>query len=345
MAEDYSSYDPQATSYDPQVTSALWQQYANSQQNTPMGFQFNENQALANALYNYGQDPYLNPVTYMPGYEDTLTRKLLEKKDSGLATTQPRQQSSMSMPSMDSMQSMMGGGTGFGSAAGSKLPTEAATPLSGGESFGASGVPVQEGGWASTMGLDTGASSAATGGGGGLLDSGGSFGSLGSAEVGSTGGYATGADATGGIFGNMSNFGIGGGGTAAAYGGAAGGALAGYMQGRENYKNDPNMWSGEDGYGKYHKDYRAEVGGGTLGGVLGWYGGPIGAAVAGPAVKYAHKFMEPATRKVINFGDKVGGAGGALMLDPIGTVSTGKYSWGELGKGALLGPAGKWLGW
>lgn len=122
---------------------------------------------------------------------------------------------------------------------------------------------------------------------------------------------------------------------------AAGGALNGYMAGRENYKNDPNMRNGKDGYGKYHKDYRAEVGGGFLGGVLGYYGGPVGAAVAGPAVKLAHPVMEPATREVINFGDKVGGSGGALALDPIGTVSSGKYSWGELGKGALLGPLSK----
>lgn len=126
---------------------------------------------------------------------------------------------------------------------------------------------------------------------------------------------------------------------------AAGGALMGYNQGAQNYRDDPNMWSGKDGYGKYHKDYRAEVGGGTLGGVMGYWGGPVGAALAGPTVKAVHPYAEKGTRAVINAGDKVGGAGGALMVDPIGTVSTGKYSWGELGKGALLGPAQKWLGW
>lgn len=122
---------------------------------------------------------------------------------------------------------------------------------------------------------------------------------------------------------------------------AAGGALNGYMQGRKNYEEDPNMWSGKDGYGKYHKDYRAEVGGGFLGGVMGYYGGPVGAALAGPVTKAVHPYAEKGTREVINFGDKVGGAGGALALDPIGTVSTGKYSWGEIGRGALLGPLDK----
>ena len=125
---------------------------------------------------------------------------------------------------------------------------------------------------------------------------------------------------------------------------AAGGALAGVMAGHKNYEEDPNMRNHKDGYGDKHKDYRAEVGGGFLGGVLGYYGGPVGAAVAYPAVRYAHKFMEPATRKVINAGDKVGGSGGAMMVDPIGTMASGKYSWGDIAKGAVLGPAKKWLG-
>lgn len=111
---------------------------------------------------------------------------------------------------------------------------------------------------------------------------------------------------------------------------AAAGALSGYAQGSQNYRDDPNMWSGKDGYGKYHKDYRAEVGGGVLGGVMGYFGGPFGAALAGPAVKEAHKVMEPSTRSVINFGDKWGGATGAMMMDPVGAASSGKYSWGEI---------------
>lgn len=146
------------------------------------------------------------------------------------------------------------------------------------------------------------------------------------------GGYATSSDP--GWFGKGGQLGGG-------WVPAIGGAIAGYSQGAQNYRDDQNMWSGKDGYGKYHKDYRAEVGGGVLGGVLGYYGGPVGAAVAGPVVKAVHPYAEKGTRSVINFGDKVGGAGGALMLDPIGTVSTGKYSWGELGKGALLGPLTK----
>lgn len=40
-------------------------------------------------------------------------------------------------------------------------------------------------------------------------------------------------------------------------------------------------------------------------------------------------------------GDKMGGSSGALALDPIGTVASGKYSWGELAKGAFLGPVTK----
>jgi hypothetical protein len=40
----------------------------------------------------------------------------------------------------------------------------------------------------------------------------------------------------------------------------------------------------------------------------------------------------------------MGGAGGALMLDPFGTVASGKYSGEELAIGALMGPAADWLG-
>lgn len=334
--EDYSS----DYTNDPAVTSQLWNQYYNTPQSTPTGFQFNQNEAIANALRNYGEEPYLNPVTYMPGYEDTLTRKLIEKNAAGTTTTaQPARQQS-SMPNMNMLQGMMGG-SGFAPSAAAATPGSA--PMDFGAGFGTTGGSVVNAGASSVpMGAgDFAGSAGASTSGGGLMDFGSSFGSTGSSTV-APGTAAAGADATGGIFSSM---GMGGGGTAAAYGGAAGGALAGYMQGRQNYQDDPNMWNGKDGYGKYHKDYRAEVGGGTLGGVLGWYGGPIGAAVAGPVVKAVHPYAEKGTREVINFGDKVGGAGGALMLDPIGTVSTGKYSWGELGKGALLGPATKWLKW
>lgn len=326
---------------DPAVTSQLWNQYygnVTTPSDVPYGFQFNQNQVIADALRGYGQDPYLTEATYMPGYEDTLTRKLIEKNAAGTTTTaQPARQQS-SMPNMNMLQSMMGG-SGFAPSAAASTPGSAPMDFNAGfgttggsvVNAGASSVPMGAGDFAGSTGASTS--------GGGLMDFGSSFGSTGSSAV-TPGTASAGADATGGMF---SNLGMGGGGTGAAYGGAAGGALMGYMQGRDNYKNDPNMWNGKDGYGKYHKDYRAEVGGGTLGGVLGWYGGPIGALVAGPVVKEAHKVMEPATREVINFGDKVGGSSGALALDPIGTVASGKYSWGELGKGALLGPATKWF--
>lgn len=119
------------------------------------------------------------------------------------------------------------------------------------------------------------------------------------------------------------------------------GALAGYNQGKKNYEEDPNMWSGADGYGKYHKDYRAELGGGALGGVMGYWGGPIGAAAAGPTVDFIHPYAEKTTRNVINFGDKLGGAWGGVSFDPAGALASGKYSWGEAAKGMALGPLDK----
>lgn len=321
------------SSYDPQVTSALWQQYANSAQNTPVGFQFNENQALANALYNYGQDPYLKPVTYMPGYENTLTRKLIEKNAAGTTATPTQTRSQSSMPNMNMMQGMMGG-SGFAPSSAASTPGTGAMDFS--APFGSTGgTLVDAGASSSPMGAgDFAGSGAAGSSGGGLMDFGSSFGSTGSSTV-SPGTAASGAE-SGGM---LSNLGMGGG----SYGGAAVGGLMGAYQGHQNYLNDPNMRNQKDGFGTAHRDYRAEVGGGTLGGVMGWYGGPIGAALAGPTVKLVHPFMEKGTRGVINFGDKVGGSSGALALDPIGTVASGKYSWGDLGKGALLGPATKWL--
>lgn len=289
--------------YDPEVTSALWQQYyANQPQNTPSGFQFNENQAMANALRGYGQDPYLNPATFMPGYEDTLTRKLLEKNNSGLTATQPYQQQGMQTPSMDAnmMGSMMGNGQTFGGSG-----------IFGGPAGQATGTIGAYGDYSQTAGIP--ASEATSGG----LNWGGVEGTA-NAPV---GGYATSSDP--GWFGKGGQLGGG-------WVPAIGGAIAGYSQGAQNYRDDPNMWSGKDGYGKYHKDYRAEVGGGTLGGVMGYFGGPFGAALAGPAVKEAHKVMEPATRSVVNFGDKWGGATGAMMMDPAAAASSGKYSWGEI---------------
>lgn len=142
-------------------------------------------------------------------------------------------------------------------------------------------------------------------------------------KLGKTGYNVYNAPENQGMFGNDGSLGGG-------WMSALAGAMAGYNQGRKNYEEDPNMWSGKDGYGTYHKDYRAEVGGGTLGGVMGYWGGPIGAALAGPAVKGAHSFMEPATRNVVNFGDKWGGATGAMLMDPAAAASSGKYKWGEI---------------
>lgn len=127
----------------------------------------------------------------------------------------------------------------------------------------------------------------------------------------------------------------GGSGMGAGWAGVPGGAVNGFMAGHYNAQTDPNMSNKKDGFGTKYRDSRAEVGGTILGGVMGYYG--LG-ALAGPATIAAHKFMEPATRSAIKWGDSWGGAGGALMVDPIGTVASGKYSGGELAKGALLGP-------
>lgn len=127
----------------------------------------------------------------------------------------------------------------------------------------------------------------------------------------------------------------GGSGFGAGWAGVPGGAANGFMAGHYVSQTDPNLSNQKDGFGKNWQDRRAYVGGTILGGVMGYYG--LG-ALAGPATVYASKFMEPTTRAAIKFGDSWGGAGGALMLDPIGAVASGKYSTGELAKGALLGP-------
>ena len=124
---------------------------------------------------------------------------------------------------------------------------------------------------------------------------------------------------------------------------ALGGAYAGFRQGMENSKNDPNMNNHKDGFGTAHDDWRAEVGGGVLGGVLGYFGGPVGSAVAGPVVKAAHPIMEKGSRAMVKFGDSWGGAGGAMMMDPLATMTSGKYGWGDIAKGAFLGPMAHWL--
>lgn len=140
---------------------------------------------------------------------------------------------------------------------------------------------------------------------------------------------------------------IGGGEGGSAFGGGAGwagvpsGAAQGFMAGQYNYETDPRMKSGKDGFGKHYSDSRAQVGGTILGGTMGYFG--LG-SLAAPATVAAHQVMEPTTRWLINTGDQIGGAGGALMLDPIGTVASGKYSGKELAIGALMGPPAKWFG-
>jgi hypothetical protein len=133
----------------------------------------------------------------------------------------------------------------------------------------------------------------------------------------------------------------GSGGGGGSWAGVPQGALAGWAAGKYKYDNDPKMKSKKDGFGEHYPDYRTQVGGAVGGGVLGYYG--LG-SIAGPAVSVAQEGMEPATRWAINFGDSWGGSGGALMMDPLGTISSGKYSGEELAYGALLGPAAKWFG-
>lgn len=117
--------------------------------------------------------------------------------------------------------------------------------------------------------------------------------------------------------------------------GVPGGAISGAMAGHRASENDPNMHKGKDGFGKHWRDSRAEVGGAVAGGVMGYYG--LG-GLADPVVTATYPIMEPASRALINWGDDLAGAGGALRLQPIATVASGKYSIGDLLKGLALGP-------
>ena len=132
---------------------------------------------------------------------------------------------------------------------------------------------------------------------------------------------------------------------------AAGGAINGYAAAKSRRdkfeaegRKDPIMERAEaDGFGKYGSDNRDIVGGSFLGGVMGYDGGSAGAALAGPAVDAIHPYAEKFSRKLINFGDDIGGESGALALDPIGTMVSGKYKKSDMVKGLFLGPAKKWL--
>lgn len=134
-----------------------------------------------------------------------------------------------------------------------------------------------------------------------------------------------------------------GGGWGSAFTGAIAGVTAATNR-REKYKaegrEDPVMERAKaDGFGQEHEDWRDIAGGGTLGAVLGYFGGPVGSAVAGPVVDAVHPYGEKLTRTMVNLGDDLGGVGGAMMTDPIGAIASGKYSYEDTFWGGLLGPA------
>lgn len=131
------------------------------------------------------------------------------------------------------------------------------------------------------------------------------------------------------------------------WGSAVTGALAGAGAGVNNYYKDPNMRNQKDGFGVHHADYRATIGGGTVGGLMGYYGGSLGSMAAPMVVDAIHPTMERLTRTMINTGDKLGDSAGAYVADPIGTVASGKYSNEQLLqdkiKYSLLGGLGKFV--
>ena len=114
------------------------------------------------------------------------------------------------------------------------------------------------------------------------------------------------------------------------YTGAVGGALAGYGAGKKNYYTDPAMRDKKDGFGTHHRDYRAEVGGGTLGGVIGYFSDGYATPLVSSIVDWFHPYAQDMTRSMINAGDSLGGAYGAMVADPIGTWASGKYANSDL---------------
>lgn len=198
-------------------------------------------------------------------------------------------------------------------------------------------------GWSSTAGYSAGdlGGGLSTGSSGGL-----SGGSGGGGGLSSVSGYGS-SDLGSGISSNQgidsSSLSSSGGGWGSAFGGAVAGVTAA-MNRRKKYEDegreDPVMERARaDGFGEKHEDYRDIVGGGTLGAVLGYFGGPVGAAVAGPVVDAVHPYGEKLTRNLVNFGDDMGGVGGAMMTDPVGAIASGKYSRSDTFWGGLLGPA------
>lgn len=90
-----------------------------------------------------------------------------------------------------------------------------------------------------------------------------------------------------------------------------------------------------DGFGKEGADNRHMAGKATMSVVGRWLGGPLGGMAGSVLSEALHPVGEAVSRTVINAGDKMGGAGGALVLDPIGTTMSGKYSNADLAKGHL----------
>ena len=104
-----------------------------------------------------------------------------------------------------------------------------------------------------------------------------------------------------------------------------------------------------DGFGVHSGDNRHMAGKATMQVIGNWLGPVGGGAIGGALAEVLHPVGEAVSRNVIRAGDKLGGASGALMLDPIGTTVSGKYSNEELAKGHLgvaLGTATgmPWLG-
>lgn len=137
------------------------------------------------------------------------------------------------------------------------------------------------------------------------------------------------------------------------YLGAATGAMAGYGQGTASEYTNPDYTSGEDDYGKYdtmgtgggikgkngkvYYDKRGQIGHTIGGGFLGYWGGsPLVSSVA----RWSDPYLEDMTRSVLNIGDKFGGVTGAMLVDPIGAIASGKYSTNDILKSGLLSGLG-----
>lgn len=106
----------------------------------------------------------------------------------------------------------------------------------------------------------------------------------------------------------------------------------------ETSPNDP------DGFGKNAPDNRHMAGKATMQAIGNWLGGTYGGMAGSALAEVFHPAGEAISRAVITTGDKMGGPGGALVLDPIGTTASGKYTNEELAKGHLSVAAGMpWL--